>query len=193
MTQDELLAAFEAAWSSEGFLSCDHEQQRLTQGQDVLRRFFAQQQHAPESPTLIEEKFSVPLDDFLVTGRIDRVDIQGTEAVIIDYKSADVDDQAEANRRVKTSIQMAVYTLAWATMHGQPPKRVELRFLETGVVGQHAFSEEDLERTKDHLRNVARFIRAGDFHPTPQERACRWCAYQTICPSAFSPFPTPSS
>ena len=151
-----------------------------------MRNFFRQQQEHPERPWLIEEKFSFPLDDFVVTGRWDRVDREGEEAVMIDYKSSEIDDQAHANRRVRDSLQMAVYALAWKTLHGRPPQQLQLRFLETGLIGRAVLTDEDLDATKERLRQTARRIRALDFHPQPDVFSCRWCAYQTICPFALT-------
>jgi len=185
MSEEELLAAFEQAWSSEGFLTREHEEMRLAQGREVLKRFFATQTQQPEQPSLLEEKFSFHLDDFVVVGRWDRVDGDQDEAVIIDYKSSDITDQAQANRRTRESLQMAIYALAWRVIHGRLPVRLELRFLETGVTGKAVFTEEDLEKTKERLREADRGIRSLDFHPEPQEFACRWCAYQSICPFAL--------
>jgi len=184
-TEAELVRAFEDAWSSEGFLSREHETQRLQRGREVLRRFFAQQQRHPEQPSLIEEKFTIRLDDFLITGRWDRIDGQGADAVIIDYKSSEVTEQDEADKRVRKSLQMGVYALAWQILHGHAPKRLELRFLETGVIGSAELTDQDLEAVKERLREAASRIRALDFHPEPSEKSCRWCAYQTICPSAI--------
>ena len=185
MDEAELLRAFEAHWRSEGFLTREHEELRLAQGREALRRFFAKQREAPEQPTFIEERFRFQLEDLLVVGRWDRVDRVGEEVIIIDYKSSEVSDQEAANRRTRESLQLALYALAWRTLHGQLPTRVELRFLETGVVGQAQFSEADLERAASRLREAARGIRAQDFHAEPQEFACRWCAFQPICPFAF--------
>ena len=189
MEESELLSTFERAWSCEGFLSREHESLRLTQGRETLRRFFARQQAAPEQPTLIEEKFKFELDDLLVIGRWDRVDVAGNEVVIIDYKSSEVRDQSAADRRARESLQLLTYALAWHRVHGQLPTRVELRFLETDVTGQARFTEEDLGRAEQLLRNAARGIRAGNFRAIPQEFTCRWCAFQAICPYAFQ---TPS-
>ncbi len=186
MTLEELWAVFEQAWISEGFFSLEHEQQRLAQGKDALRRFYEAQQRAPERPTFIEKKFSVPVDDFLVVGRWDRVDYDGEEAVIIDYKSSDVHEQAQADRRVRDSLQMGVYALAWQRLHGRLPARLELRFLETGFVGQRVPTDDDLIEVEARLREAARGIRAGAFQAQPQQFSCRWCAYQTICPFAIS-------
>ena len=157
----------------------------MNQGRETLRRFHARQQADPEQPTLIEERFKFPLDDLLVVGRWDRVDQRGEEVIIIDYKSSDVHEQAEADRRARESLQMLIYALAWKVLHGQLPTRVELRFLETEVTGQAQLTEQDLERAASRLREAARGIRARDFHAKPQEHACRWCAFQPICPFAF--------
>ena len=185
MDEGELLGIFERHWHSEGFLSREHEELRRAQGHQTLRRFFARQQDHPERPALIEEKFKFPLDDLLIVGRWDRVDRHGDEAVIIDYKSSEVRDQAAADRRARDSLQMLVYALAWRTLHGRPPDRVELRFLETDVTGSARFTEDDFERARTLLRQAAQGIRAHAFPAQPQEFACRWCAFQSICPFAF--------
>jgi DNA helicase-2/ATP-dependent DNA helicase PcrA len=185
MREDELLTAFEREWHSEGFLSREHETLRLTQGRETLRRFFASQHERPEQPFLIEEKFKFGLDDILVTGRWDRVDQTPEGAVIIDYKSADVRDQASADRRARESVQMLLYALAWRTIHGTAPHHVELRFLESGLTGHAVFGEADFDRGRALLREAASGIRSGAFPATPHEFSCRWCAFQSICPFAF--------
>ena len=185
MTEAEFLGAFQQTWSSEGFLTRKHEELRFAQGTAALRRFYARQQTAPERPTLIEERFKFPLDDLLVVGRWDRVDRRGDEVVIIDYKSSEVRDQASADRRTRESLQLVIYALAWHTLHGELPARVELRFLESDVTGLAEITEADLERARTALRQAAAGIRAKKFHAQPQEFTCRWCAFQSICPFAF--------
>lgn len=185
MDEAELLRVFDAHWSSEGFLTQEHETLRRAQAVATLQRFHARQQAHPEHPTFIEEKFKFPLEDLLVIGRWDRVDRESGGAVIIDYKSSEVRDQAAADRRARESLQMRVYALAWRILHGELPQRVELRFLETDITGTARFSEEDLEQVRGALRQSARGIRAEQFEAKPQEFSCHWCAFQAICPSAF--------
>jgi len=185
MTETELVSVFEGAWRSEGFLSREHEALRLAQGRQTLRRFYAQQQAAPERPLLIEEKFRFPLGPLLVVGRWDRVDRQDDGAVIIDYKSSDVREQDAADRRTRESLQLLVYALAWKTLHDELPLRVELRFLETGLTGRAEFTDDDLARAVGILQTAAAGIRSRNFQATPNEFACQWCAFQAICPVAF--------
>jgi ATP-dependent DNA helicase UvrD/PcrA len=77
MTQEELDAAFEAAWTNEGFLTREHEEARLAAGRDALRRFRAEQlMPGAVIPAYVEREFSFSLDGDRVRGRWDRVDIE---------------------------------------------------------------------------------------------------------------------
>jgi DNA helicase-2/ATP-dependent DNA helicase PcrA len=77
MSEQELDAVFESAWSNEGFVSRDHEEARLQAGRAALRRFRTAQL-APDGviPTYVEREFSFSLDGDRVRGRWDRVDIE---------------------------------------------------------------------------------------------------------------------
>jgi DNA helicase-2/ATP-dependent DNA helicase PcrA len=77
MTDDELFAVFEAAWTNEGFVSREHEEARLEAGRAALRRF-REAQLAPDAviPTYVEREFSFVLDGDRVRGRWDRVDVE---------------------------------------------------------------------------------------------------------------------
>jgi ATP-dependent DNA helicase UvrD/PcrA len=77
MTEDELLAAFDRAWSNEGFLTREHEEARLAAGRAALRRFREEQlQPGSVVPAYVEREFSFSLDGDRIRGRMDRVDIE---------------------------------------------------------------------------------------------------------------------
>jgi DNA helicase-2/ATP-dependent DNA helicase PcrA len=77
MSEEELLASFEAAWTNEGFLSRDHEEARLANGRATLLRFReAQLLPGAVIPAYVEREFSFSLGGDRVRGRWDRVDIE---------------------------------------------------------------------------------------------------------------------
>ena len=77
MTEEELLAAFDRAWSNEGFMTREHEEARLSAGRTALRRFREEQlQPGTVVPAYVEREFSFSLDGDRVRGRMDRVDIE---------------------------------------------------------------------------------------------------------------------
>jgi DNA helicase II / ATP-dependent DNA helicase PcrA len=77
MTEEELIAAFEKAWSNEGFMTREHEEARLAAGRAALCRF-REEQLQPEAivPAYVERDFSFTLDGDRIRGRMDRVDIE---------------------------------------------------------------------------------------------------------------------
>ncbi len=93
MTEEELEAAFDAAWTNEGFLSRDHEDARLAEGRATLRRFrTAQLEPGAVIPAYVEREFSFALGGDRIRGRWDRVDIEPAE----DGPSDEVADEPSA-------------------------------------------------------------------------------------------------
>ena len=69
-------------------------------------------------------------------------------------------------------------------MTGRLPARVELRFLESGLVGPpHADRAGPRRSARAAIAEAAAGIRARRFEATPSYQTCRYCAYNQICPS----------
>jgi DNA helicase-2/ATP-dependent DNA helicase PcrA len=186
---EDLYRAFEAAWVTEGFVSREHEDQRLAEGRDVLQAFLAYQQASGTVPTMVESRFAFSVGATRVRGRWDRVDIRrsdaGSEVTIIDFKTSDVRAQKDADRRARESLQLAIYALAYERQYGQLPERLELHFLgpRQVLVGGVAPAHAMLEEAAASIERAAAGIRAADFTATPDYyRACRYCAFASICP-----------
>jgi DNA helicase-2/ATP-dependent DNA helicase PcrA len=77
MSEAELAEVLDSAWSSEGFVSREHEDARLMAAHDALRRF-REEQIRPDAvvPTYVEREFAFELDGVRVRGRWDRVDVE---------------------------------------------------------------------------------------------------------------------
>jgi DNA helicase-2/ATP-dependent DNA helicase PcrA len=91
-TADDLVAAFRAAWVSEGFLSREHEEERLRAGEEALRRFHQQDSEHPLRPTAVEQEFAFMVGATRVIGRYDLVVQSRGQTSILDFKTGAVDD-----------------------------------------------------------------------------------------------------
>ena len=185
ITFEDLVAYFERAWVNEGFVSRDHEDQRLAEGREVLSHFYRYQEASGQVPTFVEAPFSFQVGLTRIKGRWDRVDLRGDEAVLIDFKTSDVRTQKDADRRARESLQLALYALAYREVYGTPPARLEMHFLgpQQVLVGTTTPDDEMLKKTATIIERVASGIRAGQFIATPDYyRACRYCAFASICP-----------
>jgi DNA helicase-2/ATP-dependent DNA helicase PcrA len=180
---EAFLLAFDNAWRNEGFLTREHEEQRKRAGVAALTRFYHEEEASGRKPTDVEREFGFTLGPDRVRGRFDRVDETPAGLVIVDYKSSDVTDQKKADQRAKESLQLEIYALAQHEMTGRLPARVELHFLESGLVGRHTPTEPDLAKAGEAIAESARGIRRREFEATPEYQACRYCPYNQICPS----------
>ena len=142
-------------------------------------------------------------DGLLLRGRIDRVDHDGSKALVIDYKGRSA--QVAWGRWVeKRNIQAALYALAYGKLFDgvkvagalyQPIGRADdasgFALKESGVAGATStseISEPELDQLLEQIRlqalEAARAIRAGKIDPSPasctREGAC---AHPAICRS----------
>jgi DNA helicase-2/ATP-dependent DNA helicase PcrA len=178
---EELLTLFRSFWSSEGYLSREHEEERFEEGNRVLSRFHAEEEADDAIPMLIESEFTFLVGKDKVRGRWDRVDRRRAGAVIIDYKTSDVTDQERADRRAKESLQMAIYALGFCRTRDALPAAIELRFVQHGLVGSAHIGPERLEEVAEQVKEVAAGIREDRFSPNPSPVYCPYCAYERIC------------
>src|SRR5213594_2783578 len=179
---EDLLGVYDREWDNQGFLTREHEEARKGAGRQALTRFWHEEEASGQKPTHVEKEFGFALGPDRVRGRFDRVDEDLLGATIIDYKTGEIARQKVADRRAAESLQLKLYALAWREMTGALPQRVELRFLESNLVGRHAPAEADLEEAIAAVRAAAAGIRARAFAATPSYNACRSCAYNQICP-----------
>jgi DNA helicase-2/ATP-dependent DNA helicase PcrA len=186
MDLKEILDVFHRVWASEGFLSREHEEKRLQSGEAALKRFYEEEEKSTVVPIAVEEEFSFLQGHNRVQGRWDRVDQRDGGATIVDFKSSDIRDHKAADKRVKDSLQLAIYALAYQQTKGITPQSVELHFLESGLVGSAPVTEKMLGKTVEQIQKAAQGIRARDYTPKPSWSACRYCAYSEICPSTAS-------
>ncbi|MFH1541780.1 MAG: PD-(D/E)XK nuclease family protein, partial [bacterium] len=183
-SQKELLAALDNNWSSEGFISRQHEDQRLAVARKALQRFFKKEEKGRRKIKFIEEAFSMPKDNILVKGRWDRVDQAKDGVVVVDYKTSEVADQEKADKNARENIQLAIYALVWAEKYNELPKATELYYLDTGVIGSAQKTAKDIAKAWNKIQEVAEGIRGADFTSKANYRTCSYCDYRDICPEA---------
>jgi DNA helicase-2/ATP-dependent DNA helicase PcrA len=181
----DLLNAFRENFDPQGFLSQKHQEERSRIGQEALVRFYAEEEKRNSSPLYIEKSFSFIFENNKIVGRFDRVDQEKDGAVIMDFKTSELNKQADADKRAKESLQLAIYALAYKQISKELPIRVELYFLESGLIGRAYKQESDLEKVKDKIREAAWGIRKRIFSAAAQYMSCTYCAYNQICQSAM--------
>jgi DNA helicase-2/ATP-dependent DNA helicase PcrA len=186
ISADDLILVLERSWSSDGFLSRDHEERRLAQGRDTLRQFVEREERTRVLPLQVEQTFKFRQGMNVVSGRWDRIDERDGGIVVVDFKTSDVEEEKPAMQRTMESLdggQLGLYALAYMETRQVLPARVELHFVDSGAVGRAAVSTAHLDKARERIAEAAAGIRAARFLPKPDYNTCRNCPYgSTICP-----------
>ena len=92
-----------------------------------LQAAFAVSPWAARTPIDVEVPFDMAIGRRVVRGRIDAIFADdGGGTTVVDWKTGEPPDSAEAKRHA--AIQLAVYRLAWAQLHGCPVELVRAAF-----------------------------------------------------------------
>ncbi len=194
LSLNDTYQVLENAWVNEGFLTAQHEEKRLVQAKEVIKNFWSREEANKTLPTFVEKEFRFSLaageTKVLISGRYDRVDIEGDQVKILDYKSTENRTTDELEKAAKDSVQLKVYTLAYYKNYKIVPSFVGIYDLGSGLVGGYDPKKKDLEVTEASVVEVAKQIRgnlqADNFPANPKyfgrNPACNFCAYSSICP-----------
>src|SRR5690348_8280065 len=133
-----------------------YEQQGIAQLQDLI----SSSQLAPPEVLHTEEQFSMKIGVTTLVGRIDRIDRdEGDRVVIVDYKTGKAKTQEDADK----SLQLSLYALAAREKWGYQAQRLVFQNLDGNAAVSTMRSDIELEEAKLRVEDVAAKIAEGKF------------------------------
>jgi ATP-dependent helicase/nuclease subunit A len=130
-----------------------------------------------------ERPFAFEHDGVLLHGRLDVLQLDGTRAVVVDYKTNSLEEGTpEEIVEADYHLQRLVYALA-CFRAGAEEVEVVYHFLERpDAVVTTVFSREQLGDLEAVLSAAIAKINGGEFRPTPDEYICAGCpALDVVC------------
>ena len=150
----KLLDLLAKEWISQGYDSKKYEEERFSQGKNLLDKFYKENCNPFIKPLRLEESFSFNLKNGVkVFGKIDRIDPKGKGIEIIDYKTGAENPKAKKAHE----LQLAMYALAATRIKDEvlnrDPKDITLTlyFLEGNTKKSMTFTKGDLDKLEDSL------------------------------------------
>ena len=174
---DVALGLLEKYWRSTGYKSKLDETRDYEEAKEILKTFLEEQAKLKTEIVEIEKSFETKVDDFMIRGRIDRIDKDGDDYIVIDYKTA---KRASSERELKKDMQLLLYSLVTEEMFGKKPSKVGIWYLRPNQTKLVKVEDEDLEAIRAEMRLIVENIKAGKFDPTPGWE-CRNCDYDCLC------------
>lgn len=191
-TVENLLRALRRAWDPTGYRSPKEAEDAYARAEDMLRRYHAG--IGPQSARVValESKFShaKSREGILVTGRVDRIDLDNGEYVIVDYKTGRF---GEHDSTIDESLPLSLYVIAVSAVLGRNVERIAVEHLPTG---RRAETRRDADRLAGDWKSVvdlADEMRSGTEFPPRPGSLCRWCDYISVCPEGRASIRVPNA
>ena len=178
---EHLMELFEASWRRSGFGDSDDEQQFRERAVAALERYWASDRQADAEPVWFERSFTFRLGPHLLRGRVDRVDRHPDGSYeLIDYKTG----KAKTESDLREDVQLSLYQMGARESWQLETSAQSYFYVLTGEKVPVEHSEEELDRVRDTVAEIAGGISAQRFEPTPSAEICSFCDYRIICPAA---------
>ena len=158
-----------------------------------------------DNPILLEWFFNYKVNDIVVRGAIDRVDLVDCKKFktqsgliskklvkVIDYKTG----KYRSSKKRDYNMQLALYSIALEQLTDYKIDTVGLLFLEEQNVNSKKdmidgfveinVSESARQQVKEKVIDTVDNIAKGNFDPKPNQFNCKYCDYASICPNALA-------
>ncbi len=174
-------------WLNKGFENKIHEAEFFAKGKMYLSGYLEHGFDKNITPALMEEKFTLPLDETLkIGGTIDRVDILSDGTIeVIDYKTgATIPTQKEVDK----NLQLSFYALASATIpfkpFGKNPEDIKLSlyYFDTQEKITTIRTKAELERARQEILETKEEIQNSNFE-CQNNFFCQNCEFKMFCKS----------
>ncbi|OGK64763.1 hypothetical protein A2313_02085 [Candidatus Roizmanbacteria bacterium RIFOXYB2_FULL_41_10] len=181
-----LLNHYQNSFIPLGYFNRQMQDRTFKHGKQLLTRYY-QQFYTPKIQTVaVEQPFVLKLKEgkleYEIAGKIDRIDHQGSQYEIIDYKTGKK-PQASV---LKKSLQLGIYALAAMDKNllNLPIDKITLTYyyLEKTERFQTKAQEKDLTQTKKNVVASLMKLTDGNYQPSPGYH-CDWCPFKIICPA----------
>ena len=176
-----LMELFHTSWRRSGFGDSDDELQFRERATQALHAYWERDRDSDSEAVWFERSFAFKIGPHLLRGRVDRVDRHpdGTFE-LIDYKTG----RAKTEQELKEDVQLSVYQMGARESWGLETSAQSYFYVLTGERVPVEHSEEELERVRATVSDIAGGILKQRFEPTPSPDVCRFCDYRIICPAA---------
>jgi DNA helicase II / ATP-dependent DNA helicase PcrA len=179
MDIDLALKILHREWNPKGFTSQLEERKSFEEAKDILKTFIDEQNKINEKVLDIKKEFSVEIDCININGKIDRIDRDNDDFIVMDYKTSKT---ASSRNKLKEDMQLIIYSLAVENLYGKRPKKVGCRFLRSNKKVMIEVTDEDIIKIKGKIISIVNSIKNGHFTPKPGWE-CKSCDYSLICDS----------
>lgn len=176
---EDLLKIYEAEWISYWYENERKMNERKSDGRKSLTKLWHELEKDPPNVTAVEQAFNVKLGDYVLFGRIDRIDqLPNGNIVIVDYKSGKPKSELSADDKE----QLLIYQMAMQQpqLFNKKVEKLIYYYFEGNQTCEFVGNDKDLEKLSSSILDRIESIKESDFSPRPSQ-LCKNCDFREIC------------
>jgi len=134
-------------------------------------------------PVALEEWMDCRADDFLLAGRIDRVDQETDDRVaVLDYKSGKLPFHKSIKAMMKENLQIPIYSVIAAKRYPAAKEvRAGLIYVKHSRVFDITWTRDELKEMEKELVKKLSDIKSQKEYPPMLNKLCPLCDYKDMC------------
>lgn len=181
-TLDELLEIYHKNFIEDWYKDRYQKEKYYKKGKEILTLFYHSQEGNWRVPAALESAFKIKVGNYLLRGRIDRIDqLPDGSLEIIDYKTGESKDKLTSEDKEQLLIyQIAAQTLPQYRNLGKVEK-LTFFYVNDNIQMSFVGKDKELENLSEKLISTIQSIHAGEFSATPNQFSCSYCDFRDIC------------
>jgi len=179
---EELKEIYAACWIDDWYDSKKQREDYHKKGKEILSVFYKTQEGNWTVPVALESWFKIKVGEYLVHGKMDRVDTQSDGSLeIIDYKTGKSKEKLTAEDKEQLLLyQIAAEALPEYRNIG-PTSQLTFYYLNDDLQMSFIGKEKEKEKFTEKLKKILDKIHERDFTATPSKHICERCDFRDIC------------
>ncbi|MBU0649471.1 ATP-dependent helicase, partial [Patescibacteria group bacterium] len=176
---EELISIYDQEWISSWYEDENEMRKRKESGKKALTRYWEVLSRDWPNALVVEQAFNLKLGDYILKGRIDRVDqLPNGNLAIVDYKTG----KARRELASEDKEQLLIYQMALEDpkLFGKKVEKLVYYYLEEGCDVEFVGKEKDMDKLKESVIRRIEQIKESEFAPKPSE-LCKHCDFASIC------------
>lgn len=179
---DDLLKIYDQVWIEDWYNDQNQREEYYEKGKKILKEFYTTHDGQWTIPVALEGWFKIKVGQYLVHGRIDRIDkLPDGTLEIIDYKTGKAKEKVTGEDKDQLLIyQMATEQLS-QYRHMGVTQKLTFYYINDNIKVSFLGSQEELVELQEKLIGVIEKIHAGNFEASPSSFICGTCDFKDIC------------
>lgn len=182
-TKEQVLAAYEENWIDAGFSSPEEMADAFGEGREILERYVeeAAARDTGAKTLFVEKQLREDLGDFVLLGRVDRVDeYPDGRLEIVDYKSG---RSGVSEDEVATDLAMSIYQLLLKRRFQDRQVSATIIALRSGESATATLDDEQLREVEMAVKELGVEILNANWEERPivRKSLCEHCDFLRLC------------